>query len=95
MNMRKLPFVVILVVACRIAFVGQTLSPAVQAFVKVNAPVVEKRSPRAKIKAARPRIPQLTGHILVILHTGLLTAELPNLFFLVWDCRLSTIDVWL
>jgi hypothetical protein len=36
-----------------------------------------------------------TGHILVILHTGLLPAGLPNLFFLVWNCRLSTTDVGL
>jgi imidazolonepropionase-like amidohydrolase len=40
MNMRKLPLVVALLLAGRITFVGQTLSPAVQAFVKVNAPVV-------------------------------------------------------
>src|SRR5258708_981555 len=40
MNMRKLLLSVIFLVACRITFLGQTLSPAVQAFVKVNAPVV-------------------------------------------------------
>jgi len=38
--MRKLSVVVVLLLACRVAFVGQTLSPGVQAFVKVNAPVV-------------------------------------------------------
>jgi len=38
--MRKLPFTLLLLLACRVAFVGQSLSPAVQAFVKVNAPVV-------------------------------------------------------
>jgi imidazolonepropionase-like amidohydrolase len=38
--MRKLPVVVLLVLACRIAAAAQAVSPAVQAFVKVNAPVV-------------------------------------------------------
>jgi imidazolonepropionase-like amidohydrolase len=38
--MRKLPVVVLLVLACRIVAAAQALSPAVQAFVKVNASVV-------------------------------------------------------
>ena len=38
--MRKLPVVVLLVLACQIVAAAQALSPAVQAFVKVNAPVV-------------------------------------------------------
>ncbi len=38
--MRKLLFVVIALLVCRFACAAQTLSPAVQAFVKVNAPVV-------------------------------------------------------
>src|ERR1035438_4256605 len=38
--MRKLPVVVLLVLASRIVAAAQALSPAVQAFVKVNAPVV-------------------------------------------------------
>jgi imidazolonepropionase-like amidohydrolase len=38
--MRKLPVVVLLVLAYRIVAAAQTLSPAVQAFVKVNASVV-------------------------------------------------------
>jgi imidazolonepropionase-like amidohydrolase len=38
--MRKLPYFVLLLPACGIALAGQTLSPAVQAFVKINAPVV-------------------------------------------------------
>ncbi|MGD1076964.1 MAG: amidohydrolase family protein [Candidatus Sulfotelmatobacter sp.] len=38
--MRKLPALAVLVLACRVAFVGQTPSPKVQPFVKVNAPLV-------------------------------------------------------
>jgi imidazolonepropionase-like amidohydrolase len=38
--MRKLPLVIFLLLACRVTFVGQAVSPKVQAFVKVNAPVV-------------------------------------------------------
>ena len=40
--MRKLPLVVFLLLACRVMFLGQTptLSPKVQPFVKVNAPIV-------------------------------------------------------
>ena len=38
--MRKLSVVFLLLVACRVACLSQALSPAVQAFVKVNAPVV-------------------------------------------------------
>ncbi|MFZ1142600.1 MAG: amidohydrolase family protein [Candidatus Sulfotelmatobacter sp.] len=38
--MRKLPVLAVLVLACRVAFVGQIPSPKVQPFVKVNAPLV-------------------------------------------------------
>jgi imidazolonepropionase-like amidohydrolase len=38
--MRRLAFAAFLLFSCQAALVGQTLSPSVQAFVKVNAPVV-------------------------------------------------------
>jgi imidazolonepropionase-like amidohydrolase len=38
--MRRLPLVLFLLLACRVAVVSQTLSPKLQPFVKVNAPVV-------------------------------------------------------
>lgn len=38
--MRKVPVVVLVLLACRVSFVGQTASPNVQPFVKVNSPVV-------------------------------------------------------
>ncbi len=38
--MRKLPVAVLLLLGCRVSLVGQTLSANVQAFVKINAPVV-------------------------------------------------------
>jgi imidazolonepropionase-like amidohydrolase len=38
--MRRLAFAAFLLFSCRVALVGQTVSPTVQAFVKVNAPVV-------------------------------------------------------
>jgi imidazolonepropionase-like amidohydrolase len=38
--MRKLPSVVLVLLACRLGFVGQTVSPKLQPYVKVNAPVV-------------------------------------------------------
>src|SRR6202167_2904040 len=38
--MRRLAVAVFLLISCQVAGVGQALSPSVQAFVKVNAPVV-------------------------------------------------------
>src|ERR1700689_4895247 len=38
--MRRLAVAVFLLISCQVAVVGQALSPSVQAFVKVNAPVV-------------------------------------------------------
>jgi hypothetical protein len=48
-----------------------------------------------RYRTIRHWVPRRCGHslnLLVIVHTGPLPAGLENLFFLVWNCGLSTID---